>query len=236
MYRLEVSGIYIVEKDLGMAIDAYSTWTIDQRPFIVLGNLKKSAVRRNFDLAHELGHLLLHTQIDMTELSKQEYRIIEKQANTFASFFLLPEAQFCKDFSALTHRSNPDAYIDLKQKYLVSIAAIEVRAYNAKLMTYQENRYFYGLMNKKGYRTFEPLDDQIRPVKPGKIKSLFETILNHDVLNFTDFLSEFSITPDFLIRLFNLPTKFFDQFMTPQHHYFDHAQIISFKSKQLKEN
>lgn len=236
MYCLELSGIYIVEKDLGVTIDAYSTWTEDRRPFIILGNIKKSAVRRNFDLAHELGHLLLHSHVNMAELSKKDYRLIEKQANQFASDFLLPEAEFKSDFSDLTHRSNPDSYIDLKQKYQVSIAALEYRAYSLKLINYQENRYFYGVMNKKGYRTLEPLDDQLPPVKPGKIKSLFEMILNHHLLDLNDFLAEFGIKPEFLINLFNLPPKFFDRFMMPQRHYFNNAKILPFHTRKLKEN
>ena len=56
MAKLEQVGIYIVEKDLGVHIDAYSTITDNGHAWIVLGSIKKSAVRRNFDLAHELGH------------------------------------------------------------------------------------------------------------------------------------------------------------------------------------
>ncbi|EGQ0552827.1 ImmA/IrrE family metallo-endopeptidase, partial [Listeria monocytogenes] len=70
LYKLELSGIYVLEKNMGASIDAYSTWTNQEKPFIILGNKKKSAVRRNFDLAHELGHLLLHYKIDMDSLTK----------------------------------------------------------------------------------------------------------------------------------------------------------------------
>lgn len=73
MYSLEMSGIYIAEKELGAGIDAYSATTKDGRSLIILGNQKKSAVRRNFDLAHELGHLLLHDSIDMDQLETAEY-------------------------------------------------------------------------------------------------------------------------------------------------------------------
>ncbi len=117
MYALEMSGIYIVEKNLGPEIDAYSTITDDGRSFIILGNIKKSAVRRNFDLAHELGHLLLHTTVDMDTLTRQEHKQIEQQANEFASDFLLPEAEFKRDFAELPRHSNPDYYIEMKRKY-----------------------------------------------------------------------------------------------------------------------
>lgn len=131
-----MSGIYIVEKKLGLEIDAYSTITEDGRPFIILGNVKKSVVRRNFDLAHELGHLLLHTAVDMETLTRQEHKQIEQQANQFASIFLLPEEEFKRDFAELPRHSNPDYYIEMKRKYMVSLVALEYRAYQLGLLTY----------------------------------------------------------------------------------------------------
>ncbi|WP_268920926.1 spr1629 family repressor/antitoxin [Secundilactobacillus yichangensis] len=110
MYLLERSGIYIVEKDLGAAIDAYSAST-SERTFIVLGSVKKSAVRRNFDLAHELGHILLHNDIDMAILDKSEVDKLEDEANNFAGVFLLPQEEFTQDFQQLARKSNPDFYM-----------------------------------------------------------------------------------------------------------------------------
>ncbi|WP_260490732.1 helix-turn-helix domain-containing protein [Listeria innocua] len=40
LYKLELSGIYILEKNIGTSIDAYSTWTSQEKPFIILGNKK----------------------------------------------------------------------------------------------------------------------------------------------------------------------------------------------------
>src|SRR5699024_1372170 len=89
LYILEKSGIHVLEKNVGGKADAYSAWSQDETPVIVLG-VKKSAVRRNFDLAHELGHLLLHPYVDFFELEKKERQKIERQADYFASCFLLP--------------------------------------------------------------------------------------------------------------------------------------------------
>src|SRR5699024_180368 len=88
MFLIEKSGVFIFEKAIGEDIDAYSLWTSEDRPFIILGNLKRSAVRRNFDLAHELGHLLLHYKTEFTHLDKSGYKEIEKEANLFAGAFL----------------------------------------------------------------------------------------------------------------------------------------------------
>ncbi|ECR2384729.1 ImmA/IrrE family metallo-endopeptidase, partial [Listeria monocytogenes] len=171
LYKLELSGIYVLEKNMGASIDAYSTWTNQEKPFIILGNKKKSAVRRNFDLAHELGHLLLHYKIDMDSLTKDEHKKIEKEANDFAAFFLLPKEQFLKDFSIIKKKSNPESYLDLKMKYMVSIGSLEYRAYKLGLLTFEENRYFYATLNRKGYRKNEPLDEDIAIIRPGKVRS-----------------------------------------------------------------
>ncbi|TGA96109.1 ImmA/IrrE family metallo-endopeptidase [Sporolactobacillus shoreae] len=230
MYTLEMSGIYIVEKNLGPEIDAYSTITDDGRPFIILGNIKKSAVRRTFDLAHELGHLLLHTAVDMETLTKQEHSQIEQQANHFASIFLLPEEEFKQDFAELPRHSNPDYYIEMKRKYMVSLVALEYRAYKLGLMTYQENRYFFGQLHKKSYQTLEPLDDQIPPIRPGRVKSLLQLIFDKQIVSISDLESEFHITPLFLANLFGLDKGFFDHYMQPKKEYFDSAQVIPIRT------
>ena len=72
LYQLEKSGIYIFERNMANNEDAYSIWSNTNKPFIILG-IGKTAVRRNFDLAHELGHLLLHRNIDFSTLSKDEF-------------------------------------------------------------------------------------------------------------------------------------------------------------------
>ena len=79
-------------------VDAFSTQRYGV-PYIFLGDDKDSSVRLRFDLAHELGHLLLHKDVDKDELEddKDLYDKIEYQANYFASAFLLPLETFNKE-------------------------------------------------------------------------------------------------------------------------------------------
>lgn len=114
LFNIEKNGVFIFEKPIGEDIDAYSLWTNKERPFIILGNLKRSAVRRNFDIAHELGHLLLHYKVEFTNLNRKEHKAIENEANLFAGCFLLPEKAFLEDMEAIASVTNPDAYMDLK--------------------------------------------------------------------------------------------------------------------------
>ncbi|MGX7244829.1 spr1629 family repressor/antitoxin [Enterococcus quebecensis] len=232
LYKLELSGIAILEKNMGPSIDAYSTWTSQQKPFIILGNKKKSAVRRNFDLAHELGHLLLHYKIDMDSLTKDEHKTIEKEANDFASFFLLPKAPFLKDFSAISKKSNPESYLDMKMKYMVSIGALEYRAYKMGLLTFEENRYFCATLNRKDYRKNEPLDEDIPIVRPGKVRSLLDLILKNHLFSLNDILNDYSIDRSFLESLFGLENKFLSKYFEESNRdYFNHSNVVSLFAK-----
>ena len=60
-------------------VDSFAFW-YDKRPFIFL-DTSRTSERMRFDLAHELGHLLLHRQ------SKLRSRYVEQQAHDFASSF-----------------------------------------------------------------------------------------------------------------------------------------------------
>lgn len=232
MYILENSGIYILEKNLGATIDAYSTCTEDGRLYIILGTMRKSAVRRNFDLAHELGHLLLHDDIDMELLSSQEFKSIEKEADLFASAFLLPEKEFIADFANIRRKSNPDAYLEMKRKYMVSIASLEMRAYHLGLLNYQENRYFWAQLYKKGYRKHEPLDDEIVPIRPAKMRSLIRFTLDNKVIHLDQMLREFLVLPSFLEKLFNLERNIFQPYLEQKQEYFSLDNIVDIKQYQ----
>jgi Zn-dependent peptidase ImmA (M78 family) len=232
LYRLELSGIYILEKNMGSSIDAYSTWTNQEKPFIILGNKKKSAVRRNFDLAHELAHLLLHYKMDMDSLTKDEHKKVEKEANDFASFFLLPKKKFLEDFSTISKKSNPDSYIDLKMKYMVSINALEYRAYKLGLLTFEENRYFYAKLNQKRYKQNEPLDEDIAIIRPGKIRSLLDLIFKNKLFSLNDILNDYSIDRSFLESLLGLENGFLEKYLEESTmEYFNTSNVIPLFSK-----
>ncbi len=186
-------------------------------------------VRRNFDLAHELGHLVLHTQVDFEALSAADYHMIEKQAHQFAADFLLPEADFRHDYALINRHSNPDSYIALKQKYHVSIVAMAMRAYSLGMMSYQEYRYFFGRLNKLGYKNQEPLDDQLVPVRPGRIKALIELLFDHDVLTVTDLMQRLHILPAFVVRLFALDADFFDRYTAKKPIFYTGDNVIAMR-------
>jgi len=225
LYKIEKSGVHIVEKNIGGKADAYSTWSEDrQTAFIVLGK-RKSAVRRNFDLAHELGHLLMHVDREFLSLDKNEYNKLEAEANMFASFFLLPEKEFLQDFSKLNYISNPDSYVELKMKYHVSIQALEMRAYKLGLLTPQQNTYFYRQIAKKNYRKKEPLDEEMILKRPGKIRSIMQLVFSNHLLSLADFLEDLHVETDYVSKLFTIEKEFFSPFQNNES-FSDYGKIL----------
>ena len=66
-------------------------------------------------MAHELGHIILHPwSEDLEAISKDEFRAREKQANMFASSFLLPKHSFSQDVSA--YPTSLEYYVSLKKQ------------------------------------------------------------------------------------------------------------------------
>lgn len=80
---LESKGIRVFSlTDEAQDVDACCRWT-SGRPFIFL-NTSRTAERCRFDLAHELGHLVMHKHGIIEGIH------VEQEANAFASAFLMP--------------------------------------------------------------------------------------------------------------------------------------------------
>lgn len=207
MYILEQYGVYILEKELSSEKDAYSIW-VEDTPYIVLSRRGQSEARRTFSLAHELGHLLMHHDIDISKLTIDEYNKLEDEANQFASCLLLPEKEIKKEFETINNPSDPNSYLYLKEKYHVSITAIEYRCYKLGLLGTSQNNHFYMLLNKNKYRFNEPLDNKWALTVPGKIIYMIKFILDHCISQ-DKILASNGIRSEFLNNLFCLREPLF---------------------------
>ncbi|GEM03167.1 transcriptional regulator [Halolactibacillus miurensis] len=215
LFLVEKSGVFVFEKAIGDDIDAYSLWTKTERPYIILGNLKRSSVRRNFDIAHELGHLLLHYKVAFTHLDRKEHKALEKEADLFAGAFLLPEAAFLVDIKTVINPKNPDAYLDLKKKWKTSLQVLGYRAAHLGILDAKEHRNFYAAMHRKGYLKQEPLDDIILIQKPQKTRSIFDLVFKKDLIDLRTMLDkDWLIDVGFLSNLTGITQEFFTSYIT----------------------
>jgi Zn-dependent peptidase ImmA (M78 family)/transcriptional regulator with XRE-family HTH domain len=225
LFHLEKAGAFVFEKSIGETIDAYSLWSEDDIPYIVLGNIKKSAVRRNFDLAHELGHLLLHYHIEFNLSDKSAYKKIEEEAHLFASEFLMPFNEFIEDVATITKVSNPDAYIELKEKWLVSLQAMAIRVRQLGLMSHQQYRYFYMSINKRGYRKAEPLDEILPIERPMKVRSILQLLFEKKVIDLEKLLEELKVKISFLSDITGIEEAFFEKYLDQERKVFSIHEI-----------
>lgn len=213
LFTLEKNGVFVFEKFLGEDIDAYSTWSQNDKPILILGTAKKSSVRRNFDLAHELGHLLLHYKMDLSELTKSEYKIIEAEAHDFASYFLMPKDDFIEDIKQIQRVSNPNSYIDLKEKWQVSISAMAYYARKLGYLTYEQYRYFYASLHRQNFTRIEPLDDQIKIIRPGKVKSSLQFLFEKEIITLEDLIKITNYNEKLIAKIFGLDEKFLSDYL-----------------------
>jgi Zn-dependent peptidase ImmA (M78 family)/transcriptional regulator with XRE-family HTH domain len=101
-----------------------SVATGDGGPAIVVNTQERISVERwIFSAAHELGHLLLH--LDSYDVAKAaEEAEEEKEANVFASYFLMPEQLFVKEWEEARGLSLVNRVLKVKRMFRVSYRTI----------------------------------------------------------------------------------------------------------------
>lgn len=178
--------------------------------FIGYSKNKTAAARIHFDIAHELGHIMLHKCYDDIEgMEKSEFKEMENEAHNFASAFLLPEDSFKKDIASFA--SSLSHYIQLKKKWRVSISAMIRRAYNLELINMETYQELMRTMQRKGMRKVEPLDEELFTAEPTLLKTAMKMLLD-EVLTPEEFMDELSneyqLTLDSteVEKLLNLPS------------------------------
>lgn len=209
---LERNGIIVGEFATdSRAIDAfYQYYEESNYPTycVVLGTDKKSFYRRQFNCAHELGHILLHERYsDLNEIDREEFREREDEANAFAAAFLLPAKAFGDDVAAYPNRIGH--YIELKKKWNVSIMAMIMRAYALGYLSANQYSYLMRQMSTRGYRQTEPLDDSIEYKHPYALKQSINLLMTKGNMSGEDIMSlfathKFSVSANVIEELLNL--------------------------------
>ena len=213
-YTLEENGLIVTGMNVAdQRIDAYSqVVNIDgiENYIIVLSVGNKGKARINFDLAHELGHILLHPWTeDIETLSNDEFKDRERQANKFASSLLLPKETFSKDCSR--YPTELEYYIRLKKKWGVSIQAMLYRACDLDIISNNQFQYLMRQISSKGWRKKEP-GDTPHVLNENIFKMGIELLLdnNYTKQDVTNIFEESSINlfSDEIEELLNLPSKY----------------------------
>jgi Zn-dependent peptidase ImmA (M78 family)/transcriptional regulator with XRE-family HTH domain len=150
VHLAERAGVVVVFSEPGIAaIDAYSLHTAG-RPIIVLNPVKDDYYRQRFDVAHELGHLIMHHD------AEPGGKVAEAQANRFASEFLMPAEEIAPFLPSSTSGRGWAQLAELKEHWGVSLAALLYRARALGVMGDVSYRNAMVRMSQNGWRRAEP--------------------------------------------------------------------------------
>ena len=162
--------------------DALSEPLIDShRDYVLLNADKECAVRSRFDLAHELGHMVLHRHVP-EELKQAHHRLIEKQANLFAGAFLLPEETFLADFTI----PSLEVFEYLKPKWKVAIGAMIMRARALRVLDEADSTRLFKKYRYRGWHKREPLDDKLEAERPRLLRRSIDALFNSGIQSRAD--------------------------------------------------
>ncbi len=118
---LEDKEIKVIEVEAPDSFDGFSGWADGRIPIIVI-NKNYNAERKRLTALHELGHLILNINEDISNKEK------EKICLQFAGAMLIPEPTFRQEIGDnRSHFSLPEL-IAVKEAYGISIQAIMARA------------------------------------------------------------------------------------------------------------
>lgn len=200
---LEVNGVTVIEESVGCQdMDAVSWW-VDGRPVILLAAEDRLGPRKNFNLAHELGHLVLHS---LVELDAKNLDRVEKQANRFASAFLMPQESFGSEVIG----TSLNYLLSLKLRWNVAVAAIGYRAKDLGILSKSQYGYLLRQMNARGIRKKEPYDEEITTSKPQLIGHAVKMLIDHGVQSKSQITSALAKNPKDLEAICGLPAGFLD--------------------------
>lgn len=191
---MESLGAVVVRLPVALEkVDAFSC-VLEGRPVVVLNSEKDDKARSRHSAAHEFGHLVAHDDVDPGS------QIIEQQAHSFASAFLLPADRVAKDLSSPL---NWRRLIDLRHRWGVSIASLIVRA--KSLGTISEYTYRQAFIR---LNTTENADGTTwRQKEPGYIGPPEQPVLLHKCV---ELVQSLGTSKDDLANILCLPRHLVD--------------------------
>jgi Zn-dependent peptidase ImmA (M78 family) len=205
---LESNGILVtcghVESE---KLDAFSNISEYDASFhVFLGLDKASATRSRFDACHELGHLLMHAHLAEGQITEKMHKLVEGQANRFASAFLMPAASFKSD----VWMTSIEAFKVLKRDWKVSVGAIIKRCDDLGLLGEDENLVRRMWINyRREWKAIE--QDDLKFEWPRLMKQCVDVLLDAGVKSKTQICYEIPFTKKDIETLMSLPAGYLSE-------------------------
>jgi len=150
LHLVESKGVHVYwSSEQSLRMDAISFW-YDARPYMVLRD-GRCGERQRMNIAHELGHLVLHRDFMMGD------REAEAQAFAFASSLLLPEAAYGEYFRGASSLGELFAEVfRTKRDWGISAAAALRRCRDIELISEGQYSRACRELSMRKWRKVEP--------------------------------------------------------------------------------
>jgi Zn-dependent peptidase ImmA (M78 family)/DNA-binding XRE family transcriptional regulator len=190
VHLLEAHGVRVfsLAADIS-AIDAFSLFTREGTPFILI-NTTKTGERQRFDAAHELGHLVIHCEGEVPH-----GREAEQQAQRFAAAFLMPRDDVMAQ--PLWH-ADTQRILTAKRRWRVAAMALTHRLRELGMLTEWGYRDACVYLSQAGYRRGEPFGS-ITPETSQVLGKVFHALRERHVKP-TDLAADLHLTVEELNR------------------------------------
>ncbi len=167
---VESAGGIIVLSDFGTALLDGISFRIPGLPPLFFMNSQAPGDRFRFSLAHELGHMIMHTVPDDDER-------MERQADEFAAAFLMP----AQDIRPYLSTASLSKFGRIKPLWRVSIKSLIKRSHDLRLITNHQYKMLNIEYNKAKYGSGEPY-----PIELEKPRLLHRLVQHHlEVLGYS---------------------------------------------------
>lgn len=201
----EANGVICTKEFVGSnEMDGVSVW-FNNKPFIWLAQDKSNYYRSRFDVAHEIGHIVLHSQLNQYDY-QERYKEIERQAHLFASHLLMPRKALL-----LNHRSiTLDNLLILKKHWGVSVAALIMQYHNLGVIDDDYKLRLFKNYSYRKWRTNEPFDKQTIPEEPSILRQTLELLIKEGGFDKQDIIDKLDYGQSHIENLCSLSKGFFD--------------------------
>lgn len=206
IHLLETKGIVIGRVSIdNLKVDACHK-KINGRPIMFLGKDKTSCCRDRYSLAHEIGHLLMHSHLTAEDLKDPKIlKRIENEANIFASEFLMPSQACMQEVVS----PNLKSLLLLKKRWKVSLAAIVTHCGRIKLFSDEQIIALNKRITNQRWRTQEPLDLDIPLEQPQLFRAALNMIFENELQSKNDFLEAYHLPLEDLCEICNVSQNYF---------------------------
>ena len=204
---VEGAGVVLIREETGISqIEGLSAWSEAlERPLIFLSADKDNGYRSRFDLAHELGHLILHRFI-ARPAERDRHKQLERQAHHFAGAFLLPAETFASEVRTPV---TLDDLLLLKRRWGVSVAAIVMRLRALGILDDEEKQSLFKRRSARWGAKSEPGDGDRPPEQPRLLRRTIDLLVEENVMPLDSIPRHIGLAAHDIEMLAGLPEGYF---------------------------